>query len=112
MTELQGATYLAAVFTDGMRLTPDPGGGAATVGDGSTLRFLSAERDGSRHLLLFTDWRALRAYTGADVSGFVLPAADVWAFALRGFDAAVINPARNALPLDRGTLEYFRDSRP
>lgn len=109
MVQLRQATYLAAALMDELRLTADPAGDTATVEEGSSLKFFADKRDGKTYLILFTDWRSLRAYIKDEVTGYVLPAAVAWDFVLQGFDAAVINPAHNALPLNRGLIEYLRD---
>ena len=89
--------------------------GVKKIAKGSKFGVLSAGKDGKNFLVLFTDWRALRAHTKLEVTGWVLPAKDAWSFALQGttYDGVVINPAHNALPLARPMLEYLsRGSKP
>ncbi|MFG1488455.1 SseB family protein [Oceanospirillum sp. HFRX-1_2] len=102
------ANYLAAMFTDGLKVSPSDGH-QQTVEQGSTFGILSAENAGKNYLVLFTDWNALGQYTDRDVSGLILPGKDVWSFALQddAYDGVVINPAHNALPLERPMLEYL-----
>ena len=45
-------------------------------------------------------------YTDKNVAGWILAASDAWAFGLqKGFDGGVVNPAHNALPLQREMLQ-------
>ncbi|WP_406610964.1 SseB family protein [Agarivorans sp. JK6] len=108
LKQLLKANYLAAVFTDGLKLSSD-GGNYQSVEKGSTLGFLSTESEGKNYLVLFTDWKALSQYTDKKVSGWALHSNNVWLFALQGstYDGVVINPAHNALPLERPMLEYL-----
>ncbi len=108
LKELQQANYLAAMLTDGMK-TSTNSLGQVTIEKGSKFGVLTAGKDGKNFLVLFTDWRALRAYTQLEVSGWVLPAKDAWLFALEGnsYEGVVINPSHNALPLARPMLEYL-----
>jgi hypothetical protein len=109
LLEIQRANYLAAMFTNEMKSTVQ-GPGMMRIEKGSRIGLLSAEKDGKQFLVLFSDWEALRAYTTLSVSGMILPARDAWAFALQGdtYQGIVINPAHNALPLERPMLEYLR----
>lgn len=106
--QLFQANYLAGMFTEGLKMTPSDGN-QQTIEQGSTFGILSAENAGKNYLVLFTDWKALGQYTDQDVSGLILPGKDVWSFALQGdaYDGVVINPAHNALPLERPMLEYL-----
>ena len=108
LLQLQRANYLAAMFSDDLKMSPGEGK-ENTIEKGSTFGLLSAESGGKNYLVLFTDWKALVAYTDQKVSGWVLPSKDVWAFASQGntYDGVVINPAHNALPLERPILEYL-----
>ena len=89
---LSRATFLAATLND----------------DGSKTQFVTTEQGGRLYLPLFTDWTALTAYTKREVKGLPLLATDAWDFALRHFDAVVINPANNALPLEKPALEHLQ----
>ncbi len=104
--ELQHANYLAAVLQDGDK-SAGLKAGKTTLKKGTRLNVLTAQKAGKHYLVLFTDWQALKAYTTLEVTGWVLPARDAWSFALKdaAFDGVVINPAHNALPLDRPMLE-------
>ncbi|WKE66659.1 SseB family protein [Gallaecimonas kandeliae] len=108
LKQLLQANYLAAMFTDGLKVSSDDGN-QQTIEKGSTFGVLSAESAGKNYLVLFTDWKALGQYTDQKVSGWILPSRDVWSFALQGntYDGVVINPAHNALPLERPMLEYL-----
>jgi len=107
--ELQRANYLAAMFDDGLKKSPSSMVGETTIQKGSTFGVLSAGKDGKNYLVLFTDWKALQLYTNKKVSGWVLPSKDAWAFVLedKTYDGVVINPAHNALPLERPMLEFL-----
>ena len=106
--ELQHAEFLAAILPDDGK-TPFAGPpGARIVAKGTPFDVLAAGKDGKSYLLLFTDWAQLRMYTNKNVTGWVLPATDAWAFGLqKGFDGIVVNPAYNALPLKRDMLQYL-----
>jgi len=108
LRQLLQANYLAAMFTEGLKVS-SAGGNDQTIEKGSTFGVLSAESAGKNYLVLFTDWKALGQYTDQKVSGWILPSKDVWSFALQGgtYDGVVINPAHNALPLERPMLEYL-----
>jgi hypothetical protein len=97
------------MFDDGLKKSPSSKVGETTIQKGSTFGVLSAGKDGKNYLVLFTDWKALQLYTNQKVSGRVLPSKDAWAFALQGktYDGVVINPAHNALPLERPMLEFL-----
>lgn len=106
--ELEHAEFLAAILpVDARKPSTDPPG-ATIVSKGTRFDVLAAGKDGKSWLLLFTDWAQLRMYTNKNVSGWVLPASDAWAFGLRnGFEGIVVNPARNALPLQRQMVQYL-----
>jgi len=108
LVELNRANFLAAMLADELKKTEvEPG--RVQIEAGSKFGILSASSGGKNFLLLFTDWPALRAYTDLQVSGWVLPARDAWSFALEGatYDGVVINPAHNALPLERPMLKFL-----
>ncbi|WP_428243475.1 SseB family protein [Gynuella sp.] len=106
--QLLQANYLAAMFTEDLKISSDKEN-QQTIEQGSTFGVLCAENDGKNYLVLFTDWQALGAYTDQKVSGWILPGQQAWSFALQGdtYDGVVINPAHNALPLERPMLEYL-----
>jgi len=108
LTELRRANFLAAILTDEMKTTStEPG--LTTIEKGSRIKFLAAGKDSKQYLPLFSDWQAIRAYTDLNVSALVLPAVDAWSFALQGdtYQGVVINPAHNALPLERPMLQFL-----
>lgn len=106
--ELQHAEFLAAILpVDPKRPLAGPPG-PTIVSKGTQFDVLAAGKDGKSYLLLFTDWAQLRMYTNKNVTGWVLPASDAWAFGLqKGFDGVVVNPAHNALPLGREMVQYL-----
>ncbi|AJQ94829.1 SseB family protein [Gynuella sunshinyii] len=108
LKQLLQANYLAAMFAENLKISSNEEN-QKTIEQGSTFGVLSAENDGKNYLVLFTDWQALGAYTDQQVSGWILPGQQAWSFALQGdtYDGVVINPAHNALPLERPTLEYL-----
>ncbi len=108
LKQLLHANYLAAMFADGLKVS-SLDSDHQTIEKGSTFGVLSAESEGKNFLVLFTDWNALGQYTDQEVSGWILPSKSVWLFALQGntYDGVVINPAHNALPLERPMLEYL-----
>jgi hypothetical protein len=108
LKQLLKANYLAAMFADDLKVSSTDSN-HQTIEKGSTFGVLSAESAGKNYLVLFTDWKALGQYTDHKVSGWILPSKDVWSFALQGdtYDGVVINPAHNALPLERPMLEYL-----
>jgi hypothetical protein len=108
LLELQRANYLAAMLPDGEKaLGTKPG--LTVLKKGTRFGVLSAGKGGKNYLVLFSDWKALKGYTKLEVTGWVLPARDAWSFALQGstYDGVVINPAHNALPLERPMLEFL-----
>lgn len=112
VVELQRANYLAAIMKNSLKTSRPGKKGEAKIEKGSMLQVLSAQKDGKTYLLLFTDWDAIKAYTSAEVSGWVLPAKDAWDFILRGktYEGALLNPAHNALPLDRSVVEFLKNN--
>lgn len=110
LIELQRANLLAAILPDANGNFPAPTTGKLLLPKGTRFGVLSAGKDGKNYLVLFSDWSALVAYTELQVKGWVLPARDAWKFALEGntYNGVVINPAHNALPLERPMLEYLR----
>jgi hypothetical protein len=106
--ELQQAEFLAALVPDdGKTLLAGPPG-ATIVSKGTRFGVLAAAKDGKSFLLLFTDWAQLRMYTNKNVTGWALPASDAWAFGLgKGFEGIIVNPAHNALPLQRDMVQYL-----
>jgi len=109
LLELQRANYLAAMLPDGNNKSLGIKPGQTTLNKGTRFGVLSAGKNGKNYLVLFSDWKALKAYTKLEVTGWVLPARDAWSFALQGstYDGVVINPAHNALPLERPMLEFL-----
>ncbi|BAV34212.1 hypothetical protein SCL_1921 [Sulfuricaulis limicola] len=109
LLELQRANYLAAMLPDGEKPSIGIKPGRTVLKKGTHFGVLSAGKDGKNYLVLFSDWKALKAYTKLEVTGWVLPAHDAWSFALQGstYDGVVINPAHNALPLERPMLEFL-----
>ncbi len=109
LAEIQQANYLAAMLTEGLSRSAGDQPGQVTIEQGSKLGVLCAESEGRNFLVLFSDWAAIKAYTDLKVSGWVLPARDAWALALQGetYDGVVINPAHNALPMERPLLEFL-----
>jgi hypothetical protein len=108
LLELNRAIYIAAMLTDDLkRKALEPG--LVEIQAGSRFEVLCAAKGGKKFILLFTDWHALKAYSDLQVSGWVLPAKDAWSFALEGstYDGVVINPAHNALPLERPMLQFL-----
>lgn len=107
--EIQRANFLVAIYTDEMRFSPTPTPGHMIIQQGSRIKVLSLEAGGENYLPLFTDWAAIRAYTDDKVNTLVFPAADAWLFALKdkAYQGVVINPAGDALPMDREMLEYL-----
>ncbi|WP_158224657.1 SseB family protein [Agaribacterium haliotis] len=108
LLQLQQADFLAAIFPDELEIS-DGKNNESTIEKGSSFGVLSSRSEGKHFLVLFTDWKALAAYTDKKVSGWVLPSKQAWAFALQGetYDGIVINPAFNALPLERPMLKYL-----
>ena len=106
--ELQHGEFLAAIIPDDGKtpLTGPPG--ATIVSKGARFGVLASTRDGKSYLLLFTDWAQLRTYTNKNVTGWVLPASEAWAFGLaKGFEGIVVNPAHDALPLGHEMVQYL-----
>ena len=106
--ELEHAEFLAAILPDDGKTPFDGPPGAKVVSKGTRFNVLAAGKDGKSWLLLFTDWAQLRMYTNKNVTGWVLPASDAWAFGLQtGFDGIVVNSAHNALPLRHEMVQYL-----
>lgn len=110
LAELQRANYLVAIYSDRLSPGQKQRDGLMLIPKGRQMDVITAGKDGKHYLLLFTDWEALSAYTDKAVSVWVLPARDAWDFVLQDktFDGVVINPAHNALPLQRPMVEYLR----
>ena len=110
--ELQHGEFLAAILPDDGKTPLGGPPGATVVSKGTRFGVLGSVRDGKSYLLLFTDWAQLRTYTGKNVSGWVLPASDAWAFGLaKGYEGIVVNPAHNALPLGHEMVQYLATHR-
>lgn len=108
MGELQHGEFLAAIIPDDGKTAFTGPPGATIVSKGTRFGVLATAKDGKSYLLLFTDWAQLRTYTNKNVTGWVLPASDAWAFGLqKGFDGIVVNPAHNALPLGHEMVQYL-----
>lgn len=105
--QLVRAVYLVPMLTDAAVPTPGGPAGQVTLQQGSQLKLLTCQDpDGHSILPLFTDWQQIHAWTDEPVSTLVMPAADAWAFIIRGgnFAGAVVNPAGMALPLNSGMI--------
>lgn len=110
LTEIQRATYLVAILTDGADMEPTEVPGEVIFKKGTQIQVLEAESDGLSFLALFTDRGEIAEYTDVKVTAMILPAAEAWAFALQdgaSYDGAVINPAGHPLPLGRPLLEFL-----
>lgn len=114
LVELNRANFLAVIFTDEMHSTPPDENGHVTIKEKSLIKVLSTtDSNGNVYLPLFTDWNAIGKYVGEKpekpISTLVLPAADAWSWALAmgSYQGVVINPAHNALPLNRQQIEYL-----
>ena len=107
--ELKRANFIAAMLADKLIKKEGSKPGLISIEKGSQFGLLCAKKDGKNYLLLFTDWNAIKAYTDLNVTAMVLPAKDAWSFALEGntYQGIVINPAHNAVPLERPMLEFF-----
>ena len=114
LVELNRATYLVLALDDGHLGRVTKVDRQEALPPGTKIGFLTAGAPGKMNLLLFTDWKAARAYTDAKVIGYVVPAGDAWGMFEdvlgSALDGVVINPAHNALPLNRKMIAYLRRS--
>lgn len=103
--ELNRAVYLVATLLD-QASVKERSAGQATLEAGSLIKVLGVSDSDDRSLLpLFTDWDAIRKWTGEPVSSMVMPASQAWEFALAEYQGVVINPAGPVLELNRDQLE-------
>ena len=110
LVELNKANYLAAILTDEMHTSAPDEHGKTVIQKDSIIKVIeTSDAHGNRYLPLFTDWKAIGEYTNKPVSTLVLPASDAWSFALHvgKYDGIVINPGRNALPLNKDMIKYL-----
>ncbi len=110
LTEIQRATYLVAILTEGAEMERSEIPGEVIFKKGTQIQVLEAESDGMSYLALFTDRSQITDYTDVKVTAMILPAAEAWAFALQdhaGYDGAVINPAGDPLPLSLPLLQFL-----
>jgi hypothetical protein len=102
LSELNHAVFLVVTLLDEAKMSSGDTPGLTTFEKGSLIKLLEfSGPSGGRALPLFTDWKAIRAWTDQEVSAFVMPANQAWSFALENYEAAVVNPAGPSLPLDR-----------
>lgn len=110
LAELNKAVYLVAIFTDEMHTTEPDEHGQVTVKKDSLIKVLNtSDEAGNTYLPLFTDWKAIGQYIDKPVNTLVMPAADAWSWVLNmgEYHGAVINPARNALPLSKAQIQFL-----
>jgi len=110
LLELNKSNYLVAIFSDEMRTSEPDENGRSVIEKGSVIKVLNtSDGDGNMYLPVFTDWDALRKYIDQPVSTLVFPPQDAWHWALEmgEYHGIVINPAENALPLNKGQIQYL-----
>lgn len=110
LVELNKSNYLAAIFTDEMHASEPDENGKSVIEKDSTIKVLNtSDNNGNIYLPLFTDWDALRKYIDQPVNTLVFPPQDAWHWALEmgDYHGIVINPAENALPLNKEQIQYL-----
>lgn len=110
LLELNKSNYLVAIFADEMHTSEPDENGQSVIEKDSIIKVLNtSDGNGNMYLPLFTDWDALRKYIDQDVSTLVFPPQDAWHWALEmgEYHGIVINPAENALPLNKGQIQYL-----
>lgn len=110
LLELNKSNYLVAIFTDEMHTSEPDENGQAVIEKDSLIKVLNtSDSAGNMYLPLFTDWDALRKYITQPVSTFVFPPQEAWHWALEmgEYHGIVINPAEDALPLNKGQIQYL-----
>ena len=110
LLELNKSNYLVAIFADEMHTSEPDENGQSVIEKNSIIKFLNtSDGNGNIYLPLFTDWDALRKYIDQPVSSLVFPPQDAWHWALEmgEYHGVVINPAENALPLNKGQIQYL-----
>lgn len=111
--QLRRAVFLIPILADEMHLASAAEPGSQVLEPGQVKLISCTDAAGAQHLPLFTDWAAIRAWTGdRQVSTFAVPAADAWEMVLsrEEYAGAVINPGggQHALPLAKQTIAYLR----
>jgi hypothetical protein len=105
VAELRRAVFLVGAITDDAELTSYAQQGQVSIEEGSHIGILELEDpQGKRVLPLFTDMGAVKKHIDKPTSTLVIPAVDAWEFVANKYDAAIINPAGPALPLDRDQI--------
>lgn len=110
LVELNRANFLVAIFTDEMHTTEPDKDGKVTIEKDSLIKVLNtSDGNGNMYLPLFTDWDAIWKYIDQPVNTLIFPSQDAWHWALNmgEYQGVVINPAEDALPLNRSQIEYL-----
>lgn len=110
LLELNKSNYLVAIFADEMHVSEPDENGETVIEKDSLIKVLNtSDEQGNMYLPLFTDWDALCKYIDQPVSTLVFPPQDAWHWALEmgEYHGIVINPAENALPLNKGQIQYL-----
>lgn len=98
---LNSANYLIPIISDGLRETPnDPD--IVTFEAGSSISFMNCQNEeGEIFLPAFTDWHEIRQWVKAKINVIVMPASELWQFALKDayYKGIAINPATDAWTL-------------
>ncbi len=98
---LNSSVYLIPIIADEMRTTPSSPG-MVTIEAGSLIKFMNCQNEKRESFLpAFTDWHEIQKWTNSEVSTIVLPAAELWQFALNdsNYVGVAINPATIAWTL-------------
>ncbi len=107
---LNQANFLVVVFTDEMNTTKSDEDGVVVVNEGSLIKVLTTtDSNGDMYLPLFTDWEAIGKRMDKPVNAFVFSSQDAWHWALNmgEYQGIVINPAEDALPLNKELVEFL-----
>ena len=110
LLELNKSNYLVAIFTDEMHTSEPDENGETVIEKDSLIKVLNtSDSQGNMYLPLFTDWDALRKYIDKPASTLVFPPQDAWHWALEmgEYHGIVINPAEDALPLNKGQIQFL-----
>ena len=110
LLELNQQNYLVAIFADDLYTSGPDENGESKVEEDSTIKVIStSDGNGNMYLPLFTDWETLTKYIDQPVIILVFPPQDAWYWTLKmgKYHGVVINPGENALPLNKGLIQYL-----
>jgi hypothetical protein len=109
--QLNSAIFLVVIISDEMHTTPVDLKGHTTITKGSLLKFpYCYSKENDPFLPVFTDWKEIRYWTDQNVSAIVMPAKELWDFAL-GIEntfGVVINPGTQGWEMRKENLQALK----